>query len=63
MLSEPGGLKFYGAGLAVLLIAKAPWAMRLEGDVDMTSLLASSNLFSKMRLQISRSSSFGSESI
>jgi len=37
--------------------------MRLEGDVDMITLVASSNLFSRIRLHIKRSSSFGILSI
>ena len=37
--------------------------IRLEGDVDMITLVASSNLFSRIRLHIKRSSSFGILSI
>ena len=37
--------------------------IRFEGDDDIMTFVASSNLFSSMRLQINRSSSFGNVSI
>ena len=49
---------------AEFVLFVAAWrAMRRDGDVDMTSLLASSKRFSKMRLQIRRSSSLASVSM